>query len=226
MTVLSLSQVTALCLNMSGNADHVATATAVIFAESGGDTQAVCSNVFDARTGRVVCQKNGVPAGPILSRDRGLCQINSLSHAEVSDAQAFDPQQAVGAMFHISSGFVDFHQWTTYTSGAYRRFLPQAQGEAKAQLAGGPSPLTAATAAVGGVLYGAGTAAAGAASGAVDAVSSVPHFLGLLTSTRTWERVLLVVVGIGATIAGAVMLGKDVSPLGDAAASLAHLTAS
>lgn len=227
MTALSLAQVVSLCAHYSNSADRIGLAVAVIFAESGGDPAAKCPNVRDPKSGRVVCQKNGVPAGPILSLDRGLCQFNDKWHPEVSDAVAYDPLKAVGAMFHLSSGFVNFSQWGGFTSGNYKRFQLSATQEAKAQLDGekGPSPLTAATAAVGGALVGAGDAVGSAANGVADAVTSVPHFLGLLTNRHTWVRVLYVLGGIAAVAGGAVMLGKDLSPLGDAAAAVAHAAA-
>lgn len=224
MTVLSLTQVVGLCLNMSGNADRVADAVSVIFAESGGDTDARCYNVHNA-AGHVVCAKSPPPGGAI-SVDRGLCQFNDHSHPEVSDATAANPQLAVGAMFHLSHGFIDFHEWSGWTSGNYRRYRTAALGEARAQLAGEKThPLTDATAAVGGGLVGAGGAVAGAAGGIASAVTSVPEFLSKLSSQGTWVRVVQVVVGIAAVGGGAVLLGKDLSPLGQIATTAAHATA-
>ncbi len=229
MTRLSLAQLVGLCLHYSGNADRIGTAVGVIMAESSGDTAAKCLNVRDPADGRIKCRgANGLPRGPVLSTDRGLCQFNDKCHPEVSDAVANDPLLAVGAMFHLSAGFVDFHDWYGYTSGNYKRFSVNAAAEARAQIAGekGPSPITAATGAVGGALVGAGSAVGGAASGIASAVTSVPEFLGLLSKRRTWTRVLLVVGGIGAVTGGAVLLNRDLlSPLGDAAAAVGHLTA-
>ena len=54
------------------------------------------------------------------SIDRGWLQINSVQHAEVTDAQAFDPLQAAIAAWRISSHGTAFTPWSTFVSGAYR----------------------------------------------------------------------------------------------------------
>lgn len=54
------------------------------------------------------------------STDRGILQINSFWHHEVSDAQADDPAQAFRAAFRISLDGTQFDPWTTYGSGAYK----------------------------------------------------------------------------------------------------------
>ena len=86
------------------------TAVAVALAESGGNTLA-----------RNHVDHPGSPADG--SWDRGLWQINSYWHAEVSDAQADDPVASTDATFRISSGGRSWTPWTTYTSGAYLRYL-------------------------------------------------------------------------------------------------------
>ncbi len=82
---------------------------AIAQAESGLDTAAV--NLV----------KGGVADA---SRDRGIMQINSYWHKEVIDACAFEPLCAFAAAYGISKGGTDFSPWTTYTNGAYRRYLP------------------------------------------------------------------------------------------------------
>lgn len=72
------------------------------------------------------------------SRDRGLWQINSFWHSEVSDAQAFDPNGAAQAAFRISSSGNDWTPWTTFDNGAYQQFMAQAQ-DAVNQVNGGGS---------------------------------------------------------------------------------------
>lgn len=98
-------------------------AVAVALAESGGDPDAVGQN----------------PG----SVDRGLWQINSYYHAEVSDAQAFDPSQAAIAAYRISNAGSDWSQWSTWQNGAARAQMGAAQ-TAVAQLAGGTIPTPAA----------------------------------------------------------------------------------
>ena len=60
------------------------------------------------------------------SRDRGLWQINDYWHPEFTDAQCFDPLQCAAAAYHISNGGLNWTQWATWTSGAYRIYLHQA----------------------------------------------------------------------------------------------------
>lgn len=79
-------------------------ALAVLLAESGGDADAVHVNRND----------NGI--------DRGLFQINSKYHPEVSDAVAFDPAQNVAAAWRISRGFSDFRQWATFPDACVKFF--------------------------------------------------------------------------------------------------------
>src|SRR2546430_7007617 len=60
------------------------------------------------------------------SVDRGLWQINSFWHGEVSDACAFDPTcNAQGAHTIWANG--GWTQWTTFTNGAYQSHLAEAQ---------------------------------------------------------------------------------------------------
>ncbi|RUP26990.1 hypothetical protein BC936DRAFT_138755 [Jimgerdemannia flammicorona] len=81
---------------------------AIALAESSGYTQAVLVNTD-------------------CSRDRGLWQINSRWHAEVTDSQAFNPQSCAKAAFTISSGGTNWQQWTTYTNGDYQKHMAEAQ---------------------------------------------------------------------------------------------------
>jgi hypothetical protein len=89
---------------------------AVALAESSGWTKAVLINTD-------------------CSRDRGLWQINSRWHGEVSDAQAFDPNACAQATFTISSGGTNWTPWVTYNNGAYQQFMARAR--TAAQQAGG-----------------------------------------------------------------------------------------
>ncbi len=83
-------------------------AIAVILAESGGDPLA--KNVNSP-----------------TSVDRGLWQINSKWHPEVSDECAFDPVCSTREAKRISNGGADFSQWTAFTKGTYAHFIPRAQ---------------------------------------------------------------------------------------------------
>lgn len=59
------------------------------------------------------------------STDRGILQINSYWHSEVSDACAFDPACAFKEGYRISSQGTNFNSWSTYVNGAWSRFESQ-----------------------------------------------------------------------------------------------------
>lgn len=84
-------------------------AVAIALAESGGNPSAVNT------------AGNQPP-----SRDRGLWQINSFWHPEVTDAQAFNPQECADAAYRISRNGTNFTPWSTFNSGSYRKFLHRA----------------------------------------------------------------------------------------------------
>ncbi len=67
---------------------------------------------------------SGCPHG---SDDRGLWQINSCYHSEVSDHCAYKPTCNARAAKHISDHGKDWSPWSAYGSGAYRQFLGVAQ---------------------------------------------------------------------------------------------------
>ena len=81
---------------------------AVALAESQGWTKAVLINTD-------------------CSHDRGVWQINSRWHGEVSDTQAFNPTTAAQAAARISSNGSDWTPWTTYINGAYNQFMSRAR---------------------------------------------------------------------------------------------------
>ena len=209
---LSLAQVVTLCLNHTGDTTRVARAVTVAWLESGFNPAA----------------RNTAGNTP-PSTDRGLFQINSFWHKEISDAQAYNPVTCTSVAFHLSGGFVNFAQWSSrhYLPGgssastsrgqAAARIWASALAEAKAQRAGekGPSPITAATAAVGGALVDVG----GTVGKVVDAALSPAAFLAKLADGHTWLRVIQVVGGVVAVAAGGLILARNTiaQPLGDAA---------
>jgi peptidoglycan hydrolase-like protein with peptidoglycan-binding domain len=97
----------------------VVTAVAVALAESGGRPDATNE------------AGNHPP-----STDRGLWQINSYWHPEVSDGEAFDPIQAAKETLRISNGGKDWHPWATYNSGSYLTYLHRAELAARAVVPG------------------------------------------------------------------------------------------
>jgi len=54
-------------------------------------------------------KKNGM----VLSRDRGVFQINDAAHPEVSDAQAFNPVFNIEWAYRTRLHDQNWHQWTT-----------------------------------------------------------------------------------------------------------------
>jgi murein DD-endopeptidase MepM/ murein hydrolase activator NlpD len=90
-------------LAASAGPGDTATAAAIAMAESGGDSAAVGTNTDG-------------------SRDRGLWQINTRWHPEVSDACAFDPACNAQQARAISNGWSNFHPWSSFNSGAYLKF--------------------------------------------------------------------------------------------------------
>jgi hypothetical protein len=85
-------------------------AIAIALAESGGQTHG----------------KDNVNTDQWKSRDRGLYQINSHWHAEVTDQCAYNPICASGAAFRISSKGSNFGAWSTFNSKVYLIYVPQA----------------------------------------------------------------------------------------------------
>jgi len=88
--------------------------TAVILAESGGDTEAMGRNTAD-----------GAYKG---SRDLGLCQINNKAHAvALAEGNWRNPvfNLSVGYRVFVNAGRV-FTPWSVFKSGAYLDFLPDA----------------------------------------------------------------------------------------------------
>src|SRR5437660_9237611 len=57
------------------------------------------------------------------SVDRGILQINSRWHPEVSNGCADDPACAFREGYRISNRGTNFTPWATYTSGTYLRYL-------------------------------------------------------------------------------------------------------
>jgi hypothetical protein len=67
------------------------------------------------------------PGCPDGSNDRGMWQINSCWHDEVTDGCAFEPLCAAGAAFVISHGGTDWSPWTTFDNGRYLAYMSAAQ---------------------------------------------------------------------------------------------------
>ncbi|WP_394843182.1 hypothetical protein LZC95_39795 [Pendulispora brunnea] len=110
-THLSDVQIAQYARNAGLHGDGLVISIAVALAESQGWTRAVLINTD-------------------CSRDRGVWQINSYWHSEVSDDQAFDPAGCATAAYNISSGGSNWTPWTTYNNGAYQQYMSRARDAA------------------------------------------------------------------------------------------------
>jgi len=87
-------------------------AVAVALAESGGD-----------------CKAKGYNSDSV---DRGLWQINSKWHSEVSDSCAYDCICNAEHAVKISSKGTDWTPWSTWNNGAYKAHMSTAEAACKA----------------------------------------------------------------------------------------------
>jgi hypothetical protein len=101
VTTLTPAQVAGYVIQAGFKGSAAIDAISVALAESGGRTDAV-----------------NVNGDKWKSRDRGLFQINSHWHPEVSDAQAFDPKAATAAAYKISHAGADWSAWSTWPVAA------------------------------------------------------------------------------------------------------------
>lgn len=99
----------------AGLTNNLVTAIAIALAESGGNSQAI------SRTG-----------------DYGIWQIHWASHQNLgySQQQLLIPATNAAAMVTISQNGTNWNPWTTYTTGAYKAYLGQAQNAANSVFAG------------------------------------------------------------------------------------------
>lgn len=95
-----------------------ATGAAIAMAESGGNPDAVGDLAITPPDGSV-----------------GLWQINVAAHPQYTAAALHDPTTNARAALAISNGGVSWSPWSTFTSGAYLKYLPDAQAAAGVPLA-------------------------------------------------------------------------------------------
>jgi peptidoglycan hydrolase-like protein with peptidoglycan-binding domain len=122
---LNMVDVVRLARDVGVPTDQLAIAGAIARAESGLSTTAVNPNG----------PTSGCPTG---SRDRGLWQLNDC-YQNYSDTCAFDAACNARAMVDISNHGVTWQPWSTYTNGAYRAYLAEAQ-QAVATVTGSAPP--------------------------------------------------------------------------------------
>lgn len=111
----------------SGNS--LVTAVAIAMAESSCNPSAIGYNPADA----------SCPSGSV---DRGLWQINSCWHPEVSDTCAYQSQCNAHEAYRISYSGTYWSPWSTYNGGQYRAYLPAAQAAVDRLGGGGTGGVT------------------------------------------------------------------------------------
>lgn len=104
---LSMGQVASLWKQNGGSSSSCPTAVAVAWAESRGNPSATGRN----------------PG----SYDRGLWQINSKWHPDVSDSCAYNAACNAKNAVRISSGGSRWSPWATYNDGLHNQFMSQAR---------------------------------------------------------------------------------------------------
>lgn len=95
-----------------------------------GNEMIIACAVCSAESGRRYWAHGHNPPTPGCSGgsiDRGLWQINDCYHPRVSDRCSYEPQCNASAMWDISSHGRNWHPWSSYNAGTYKRFLAEAR---------------------------------------------------------------------------------------------------
>lgn len=222
MASLTLAQIGTVAKGAGFTGDGLIWSIAVAAAESGGNPAAVGRNTDG-------------------SRDRGLWQINSKWHPEVTDAAAFNPAQAAAAAYRISGGGKNFKPWATYTNGSANGWLSKAttaaaqvNGSAKKPAAPAPAPDGNGTSKVSGVAGGQPPAdlLGGLIPGELiqqlqTIANSFASFgsIGIkaaewMATPRNWVRVMEVGGGLALVVIALLAMSKSgAGPVADAAAA-------
>ena len=108
MAVIPVSQIASYAYAAGFRGNSLTTAIAICLAESGGNTSAVNHNT------------NG-------TTDYGLWQINSVHSQYNGTLLLSNPAYNAQAAWELSSHGINWQPWTTFNTGAYKKFLSQAQ---------------------------------------------------------------------------------------------------
>lgn len=191
----SYAQLEQIWINNGGSAATAPIAAAIATAESGGGA------------GSYDDDSNG-------SVDRGLWQINSVHGAE----STFDVNANAQAAVAISNNGTNWKPWTTFTSGAYLRYLQQGVPPASAGVpAGGSGPSSGS-----GSISGSVTTAASTSDtdpncligwSGISALDNAGSFC-LITKAemRTMVGGILIIVGGGLALAAVILLIRGSIP--------------
>lgn len=114
---LSIGWALALCYHVGFRGKDLTVAVALMTAESGRYTEAWHENIaFDPDV------FGDAFSTTVDSIDRGLFQINSKWHADLSEEDAFKAIPNARYAYAMSSGMY-FSPWMAYTSGAYEKYM-------------------------------------------------------------------------------------------------------
>lgn len=130
MSILSPEQVTEVAWRAGFRGEALTTIVAICGAESSYDTEALGDTTITSATW-----------GPSV----GLAQIRSLNAERGTGSDRdqdanLDPYHNLVSAFHISGGGANFRPWSTFTNGAYQRFIGDAAGPAGTITARGGTP--------------------------------------------------------------------------------------
>jgi hypothetical protein len=162
-------------------------AAAIAMAESGGDTRSHNPIPPDNSYGPWQINMLG-SMGPERRKALGIS----------SNDQLYDPAVNARAASMISKGGTDWTPWSTYTSGAYKKFLPAGSSVTQASTSGlGDGP----TAIVGGVKDAVG-AVGDTVSSIKDGVKVVLDAGNWISNPRNWLRIAYVGAGVLVVLVG------------------------
>lgn len=170
---------------------------AIALAESGGYSQAKHTNT------------NGTV-------DQGLWQINSSNSKLYKGHNIFDVQENAHVAKRLAAGGKGLNNWTTYTSGAYKKYLPYPKGQGVISTAEGIG-----SKAVGVVTDPVGTAASlgGDVVGAAGGVVAKPVEEALKWFGMRVVFALIIMGGGGLILLGLLLIGADLGLAAFAGAS-------
>lgn len=118
MAVLSHADLEALWVLAGGSQATADVAAAVAQAESGGNPSAILNTAYPRLPGYRPPSSGAQPEYSV-----GLWQVNELAHPQYATPFLLVPRSNAVAAVAISNGGASFTAWSTYKSGAYKRFL-------------------------------------------------------------------------------------------------------
>lgn len=192
MAKLTLAQILTDLAQYGRPGDKLIDVAAVVWGESGGDTQAVNVNADG-------------------SRDRGAFQINDRAHPEVSDAKAFDWRSSIAAAKVISHDWSDLSPWSVTRSSRWGSIKDEVTKAAKpiADKNTGTAVLDQVTGAFDKLVPG------NPFSGLVDVLQTLSgltvKLLGALLDPDFWKRLGLGLAGVALIIVGVLALRPDLA---------------